>query len=151
MRLTSKEKWRRFSGTPPLYFEGEFPEFFRIFKENYTLAELRRGITAGNRLPAEREGKRPKTYGGLLGCRPTIRTCNVPAPSAKKKAPFREHLFWRMERDSNSREALDPYTLSRRAPSTARPSIRNCFRIMCIYDRKTKNKSLFPKIFKTAD
>ena len=31
---------------------------------------------------------------------------------------------WRRERDSNPRWALDPYTLSRGAPSTTRPSLR---------------------------
>ena len=44
--------------------------------------------------------------------------------STQKKPPFREFKKWRIGRDSNSREALDPYTLSRRAPSTARPPIR---------------------------
>ena len=48
----------------------------------------------------------------------------VPLDSAQKKPPFREFKKWRIGRDSNSREALDPYTLSRRAPSTARPPIR---------------------------
>jgi hypothetical protein len=33
-------------------------------------------------------------------------------------------LFWRRERDSNPRRAFDPYTLSRGAPSTTRPSLR---------------------------
>ena len=32
--------------------------------------------------------------------------------------------FWRRERDSNPRRAFDPYTLSRGAPSTTRPSLR---------------------------
>ena len=31
---------------------------------------------------------------------------------------------WRRERDSNPRRAFDPYTLSRGAPSTTRPSLR---------------------------
>src|SRR6185312_6513030 len=31
---------------------------------------------------------------------------------------------WRTERDSNPRRAFDPYTLSRGAPSTTRPSVR---------------------------
>ena len=38
--------------------------------------------------------------------------------------------FWRRERDSNPRRAFDPYTLSRGAPSTTRPSLRcegKCF------------------------
>src|SRR5579883_40529 len=33
-------------------------------------------------------------------------------------------LKWRRERDSNPRRAFDPYTLSRGAPSTTRPSLR---------------------------
>jgi hypothetical protein len=32
--------------------------------------------------------------------------------------------YWRRERDSNPRRAFDPYTLSRGAPSTTRPSLR---------------------------
>jgi hypothetical protein len=36
----------------------------------------------------------------------------------------RETLNWRRERDSNPRWAFDPYTLSRGAPSTTRPSLR---------------------------
>src|ERR1700740_204639 len=32
--------------------------------------------------------------------------------------------IWRRERDSNPRRAFDPYTLSRGAPSTTRPSLR---------------------------
>ncbi len=37
-----------------------------------------------------------------------------------RTGPF---FVWRREWDSNPRWALDPYTLSRRAPSTARPSL----------------------------
>jgi hypothetical protein len=33
-------------------------------------------------------------------------------------------VIWRRERDSNPRRAFDPYTLSRGAPSTTRPSLR---------------------------
>src|ERR1700761_2622304 len=33
-------------------------------------------------------------------------------------------IIWRRERDSNPRRAFDPYTLSRGAPSTTRPSLR---------------------------
>jgi hypothetical protein len=33
-------------------------------------------------------------------------------------------INWRRERDSNPRWAFDPYTLSRGAPSTTRPSLR---------------------------
>src|SRR5882672_10765116 len=35
---------------------------------------------------------------------------------------------WRRERDSNPRRAFDPYTLSRGAPSTTRPSLRLCLK-----------------------
>ena len=35
-----------------------------------------------------------------------------------------ENWIWRRERDSNPRRAFDPYTLSRGAPSTTRPSLR---------------------------
>jgi hypothetical protein len=35
-----------------------------------------------------------------------------------------KRLIWRRERDSNPRRAFDPYTLSRGAPSTTRPSLR---------------------------
>ena len=34
-------------------------------------------------------------------------------------------IHWRRERDSNPRRAFDPYTLSRGAPSTTRPSLRH--------------------------
>src|ERR1700691_518036 len=37
---------------------------------------------------------------------------------------WREKGNWRRERDSNPRRAFDPYTLSRGAPSTTRPSLR---------------------------
>jgi integrase len=43
-------------------------------------------------------------------------------PTAKCSKPLR--LNWRRERDSNPRWAFDPYTLSRGAPSTTRPSLR---------------------------
>jgi integrase len=43
-------------------------------------------------------------------------------PSAK--CVNRLGLIWRRERDSNPRRAFDPYTLSRGAPSTTRPSLR---------------------------
>ena len=36
-----------------------------------------------------------------------------------------KYLIWRRERDSNPRRAFDPYTLSRGAPSTTRPSLRS--------------------------
>src|ERR1700722_927235 len=36
---------------------------------------------------------------------------------------WREKGNWRRERDSNPRRAFDPYTLSRGAPSTTRPSL----------------------------
>jgi hypothetical protein len=36
----------------------------------------------------------------------------------------RDQTVWRRERDSNPRYAINVYTLSRRAPSTARPPLR---------------------------
>jgi hypothetical protein len=44
-------------------------------------------------------------------------------------------INWRRERDSNPRRAFDPYTLSRGAPSTTRPSLRfsrkpSCFQLL---------------------
>ena len=33
-------------------------------------------------------------------------------------------INWRRERDSNPRRAINPYTLSRRAPSATQPSLR---------------------------
>jgi hypothetical protein len=44
-------------------------------------------------------------------------------------------ILWRRERDSNPRRAFDPYTLSRGAPSTTRPSLRpgeKCLRPRCL-------------------
>ena len=39
---------------------------------------------------------------------------------------FREiRNAWRRERDSNTRYAINVYTLSRRAPSTTQPPLRN--------------------------
>ena len=53
------------------------------------------------------------------------------APSARRKLPqiilqyiVLQQNSWRRERDSNPRRAFDPYTLSRGAPSTTRPSLR---------------------------
>src|SRR5438874_13366600 len=39
-------------------------------------------------------------------------------------SPGRTLFYWRTERDSNPRTAINRYTLSRRAPSTTRPSVR---------------------------
>ena len=55
---------------------------------------------------------------------------------AKSGVAERNSGTWRMEWDSNPRYAFDVYALSRRAPSTARPSIRYrpayspCFRCL---------------------
>ena len=40
------------------------------------------------------------------------------------KTPIKSLTTWRTEGDSNPRYALNVYTLSRRAPSTARPPVR---------------------------
>ena len=54
-------------------------------------------------------------------------------PTYRKRAPSHPRFEgyrnlsacnWRRERDSNPRRAFDPYTLSRGAPSTTRPSLR---------------------------
>jgi hypothetical protein len=45
-----------------------------------------------------------------------------PAAPAARPGPL--GCIWRRERDSNPRRAFDPYTLSRGAPSTTRPSLR---------------------------
>ena len=49
-----------------------------------------------------------------------------PSPEHTKKATLRAAFFgmWRRERDSNPRYAINVYTLSRRAPSTTRTSLR---------------------------
>ena len=49
------------------------------------------------------------------------RDCNEKGPV---RGPF--HLIWRRGRDSNPRYGSTVYTLSRRAPSTARPPLRTC-------------------------
>src|SRR5699024_7599648 len=44
----------------------------------------------------------------------------------KYKSPWKQGLFeyWRTERDTNPRYAMNVYTLSRRAPSTTRPPVQ---------------------------
>jgi integrase len=50
---------------------------------------------------------------------------DLPAASAPRvQVPDCQGITWRRERDSNPRRAFDPYTLSRGAPSTTRPSLR---------------------------
>ena len=50
---------------------------------------------------------------------------SVPDASCRHRRGRRTDMpRWRRERDSNPRYAFDVYTLSRRAPSTARPSLR---------------------------
>jgi integrase len=44
--------------------------------------------------------------------------------SERRKCSHHKRILWRRERDSNPRRAFDPYTLSRGAPSTTRPSLR---------------------------
>jgi hypothetical protein len=48
----------------------------------------------------------------------------VTGGDADAQLPENWETFWRRERDSNPRRAFDPYTLSRGAPSTTRPSLR---------------------------
>src|SRR5687767_3418180 len=45
-------------------------------------------------------------------------------PGFRDSMSCHENDNWRRERDSNPRWAFDPYTLSRGAPSTTRPSLR---------------------------
>jgi hypothetical protein len=54
------------------------------------------------------------------GSNPRSRTANWQRPATSRT----RGKFWRRERDSNPRRAFDPYTLSRGAPSTTRPSLR---------------------------
>ena len=71
-----------------------------------TIRDLRpRGIDSGHRGPRPSGALRASNSAVLPNCRtPTVN--------------------WRRERDSNPRRAFDPYTLSRGAPSTTRPSLR---------------------------
>ena len=55
-----------------------------------------------------------------------ILAVDLPVRTTGKKPKYRKAkgFIWRTERDSNPRRAFDPYTLSRGAPSTTRPSVR---------------------------
>ena len=57
----------------------------------------------------------PTSFGSRFGSTPQERDT---------KSRNRRGKYWRRERDSNPRRAFDPYTLSRGAPSTTRPSLR---------------------------
>jgi hypothetical protein len=64
-----------------------------------------------------------------LGCRPS----STEHESNRTKLTTRTHVQgrdpkWRRVRDSNPRWAFDPYTLSRGAPSTTRPTLRRAIR-----------------------
>jgi hypothetical protein len=68
-------------------------------------------------------------HGGRQSARPRNRLrLEIPC-LYRLSRPFRDRLRrrekgnWRRERDSNPRRAFDPYTLSRGAPSTTRPSL----------------------------
>ncbi len=54
----------------------------------------------------------------------TRRDAAVSDPSTANRRRVNLLAKWRRERDSNPRWAFDPYTLSRGAPSTTRPSLR---------------------------
>ena len=59
--------------------------------------------------------------------RPNASGCEKPVWSSRTAVQLctcQNDLCWRMGRDSNPRWAFDPYSLSRRVPSTARPPIR---------------------------
>ena len=51
-----------------------------------------------------------------------------PRPGARRRSKISQGLEWRSGRDSNPRWAFDPYSLSRRAPSTTRPPLRTASR-----------------------
>jgi hypothetical protein len=60
-------------------------------------------------------------------------TVSVPFPYRGASARVwlsKNGLIWRRERDSNPRRAFDPYTLSRGAPSTTRPSLRSVGKLL---------------------
>src|SRR5690606_21670470 len=56
---------------------------------------------------------------------------------------WREISNWRRERDSNPRRAFGPYTLSRGAPSTTRPSLRDadsrCANVILLGEREIRD------------
>jgi hypothetical protein len=68
--------------------------------------------------PTDNSGRNTEPYG------------RYPSPSSRNPRNASERRItsiakiWRRERDSNPRRAFDPYTLSRGAPSTTRPSLR---------------------------
>ena len=62
-------------------------------------------------------------YPTELRAQKTVPTSILTIP-AEQASPGQREL-WRRERDSNPRWAFDPYALSRGAPSTTRPSLRD--------------------------
>jgi hypothetical protein len=68
----------------------------------------------------DRFPKRASSASAQSGRR-TASTARLSASPLRKP----ETSSWRRERDSNPRRAFDPYTLSRGAPSTTRPSLRD--------------------------
>ncbi len=74
-----------------------------------------RPAARGLRPAAERRERRSRVSGG---------DARAARPVAERPWSARGGKNWRRERDSNPRRAFDPYTLSRGAPSTTRPSLR---------------------------
>jgi hypothetical protein len=75
----------------------------------------------------EKNGLRRVGLGVLLGTEKRLDAkCPQEAGSSTEEPTSEEgaQTSWRRERDSNPRRAFDPYTLSRGAPSTTRPSLR---------------------------
>lgn len=85
------------------------------------------------------KGPLPASYLATSG---TDDPANAPA---YKKTALSGGFFGGWSEIRTRERLLDPYTLSRRAPSTARPSIRKCINDGNIPDNKTKNKSILIK------
>src|SRR5262245_33502602 len=78
-----------------------------------------------------REAPAPKHSAELCG----THVAEPSGTSPPKSSPqWRSADGWRRERDSNPRRAFDPYTLSRGAPSTTRPSLRGGLKVRWIRD-----------------
>ena len=102
---------------------------YRTVRASFKCAPLLVNACSGLRFCSRPRAPPVRISAALLSAAPACaalrpRRASAVFDSTQKKPPFREFKKWRIGRDSNSREALDPYTLSRRAPSTARPPIR---------------------------
>jgi hypothetical protein len=90
----------------------------------YARAGLMRAIHGAH--PRCARAAAPSKSAILPICRTRAGSSTHPHPQTKKRGPQSGPLFfvWRRGRDSNPRYAFGVYTLSRRAPSTARPPLR---------------------------